>query len=195
MFSDDGRFEPKALAVLAKSFVELKTLPTEPDMSKLYTEAFLPASNGSGVALMFRCSNGYGAAGAVAVALIVAGGAASAQTDARALGKAQANQFAFVPADVGVDTGIFKKHGIDLEISSFTRRRQGDAGADRGLARHRARRRAGLCHHRQGRADESGRGRSQCAEHHHAGRAQGRPDQERWTTSRARTSASRPRAR
>jgi NitT/TauT family transport system substrate-binding protein len=35
------------------------------------------------------------------------------------VGKAQANQFAFVPADVGVDTGIFKKHGINLEISNF----------------------------------------------------------------------------
>ncbi len=43
MFSDDGRFNPKALAMLAKSFVELNTLPTEPDMSKLYTEEFLPA--------------------------------------------------------------------------------------------------------------------------------------------------------
>jgi NitT/TauT family transport system substrate-binding protein len=42
MFSDDGRFKPSALKVLAKSFVELKTLPSEPDMSKLYTEAFLP---------------------------------------------------------------------------------------------------------------------------------------------------------
>jgi NitT/TauT family transport system substrate-binding protein len=42
MFSDTGRFDPKALAVLAKSFVELKTLPDEPDMSKLYTEALLP---------------------------------------------------------------------------------------------------------------------------------------------------------
>jgi NitT/TauT family transport system substrate-binding protein len=43
MFSATGRFEPKALAVLSRSFVELKTLPQEPDMSKLYTEAFLPA--------------------------------------------------------------------------------------------------------------------------------------------------------
>ena len=43
MFSDTGRFKPSALAVLAKSFVELGTLPAEPDMSKLYTEAFLPA--------------------------------------------------------------------------------------------------------------------------------------------------------
>ncbi len=42
MFSNDGRFNPKALDVLAKSFVELKTLPTEPDMTKLYTETLLP---------------------------------------------------------------------------------------------------------------------------------------------------------
>jgi len=28
--------------VLRKSFMEMKTLPEEPDMSKLYTEAFLP---------------------------------------------------------------------------------------------------------------------------------------------------------
>jgi NitT/TauT family transport system substrate-binding protein len=43
MFSDDGKFDPKGLATLARSFVELHTLPDEPDMSKLYTEAFLPA--------------------------------------------------------------------------------------------------------------------------------------------------------
>jgi len=42
MFSDDGRFNPKALAVLRRSFVEMKTLPQEPDMSKLTTEAYLP---------------------------------------------------------------------------------------------------------------------------------------------------------
>jgi len=42
MFSDDGRFDAKALDTLAKSYVELKVLPTAPDMSKLYTEAFLP---------------------------------------------------------------------------------------------------------------------------------------------------------
>src|SRR5262249_57026420 len=42
MFSDTGRFDPKALAVLRRSFVEMKTLAEEPDMSKLYTEALLP---------------------------------------------------------------------------------------------------------------------------------------------------------
>ena len=42
MFSDDGRFSAKALATLSRSFVEMKTLAAEPDMSKLYTEDFLP---------------------------------------------------------------------------------------------------------------------------------------------------------
>jgi ABC-type nitrate/sulfonate/bicarbonate transport system substrate-binding protein len=43
MFSDDGKFNPKALAVLAKSYVELKVLPEEPDPKLLYTDGFLPA--------------------------------------------------------------------------------------------------------------------------------------------------------
>jgi len=42
MFSDTGVFEPAALETLRKSYVELKLLPAEPDMSQLYTEAFLP---------------------------------------------------------------------------------------------------------------------------------------------------------
>jgi hypothetical protein len=42
MFSSTGKFEPRALAVLSRSFVEMKTLPSEPQMSNLYTEAFLP---------------------------------------------------------------------------------------------------------------------------------------------------------
>jgi NitT/TauT family transport system substrate-binding protein len=42
-YSDDGRFKPKAIAVLARSFVELKQFETEPDMSRLYTERFLPS--------------------------------------------------------------------------------------------------------------------------------------------------------
>jgi NitT/TauT family transport system substrate-binding protein len=42
MFNEEGSFKPKALAALARSYVELKTLPTEPDMKTLYTEAFLP---------------------------------------------------------------------------------------------------------------------------------------------------------
>ena len=44
MFTDNGHFDPKALAVLQRSFVEMKILPPKPDMSNLYTEAFLPKS-------------------------------------------------------------------------------------------------------------------------------------------------------
>lgn len=43
-FSDTGKFDPQALAVLRRSFTEMGTLPSPPDMSKLYTEAFLPSS-------------------------------------------------------------------------------------------------------------------------------------------------------
>jgi len=60
-------------------------------------------------------------AGALAVAALAGlmlADAAHAATTLR-LGKAQANQFAFVPADIGVDTGIFKNRGIALEISAF----------------------------------------------------------------------------
>jgi NitT/TauT family transport system substrate-binding protein len=42
MFSNTGKFDKAALATLRKSYVELKILPSEPDMAKLYTEAFLP---------------------------------------------------------------------------------------------------------------------------------------------------------
>jgi ABC-type nitrate/sulfonate/bicarbonate transport system substrate-binding protein len=42
VFSDTGKFEPKALAVLRSSFVEMKWLPKAPDMKTLYTEKFLP---------------------------------------------------------------------------------------------------------------------------------------------------------
>ncbi len=41
-YSTDGKFNPRALAMLARSYVELKLLDREPDMSKLTTEAFLP---------------------------------------------------------------------------------------------------------------------------------------------------------
>ena len=45
MFSDTGKFEPKAVKVLARSFVEMGNLDTEPDLTKYYTEKFLPANN------------------------------------------------------------------------------------------------------------------------------------------------------
>jgi NitT/TauT family transport system substrate-binding protein len=42
MFSDDGKFNPQAMAALSRSYVDLKILPSAPDMSKFYTEEFLP---------------------------------------------------------------------------------------------------------------------------------------------------------
>jgi hypothetical protein len=42
MMSRDLRFQPKALDVLRRTLVELEILTTAPDMSKLYTEQFLP---------------------------------------------------------------------------------------------------------------------------------------------------------
>ena len=40
--SPDGRFLPGAMEVLATSFVDTGVLPEKPDMTRLYTEAFLP---------------------------------------------------------------------------------------------------------------------------------------------------------
>jgi NitT/TauT family transport system substrate-binding protein len=42
MFTDDCAFDKESVEVLRQSFVELKILPTAPDMSKLYTTEFLP---------------------------------------------------------------------------------------------------------------------------------------------------------
>ena len=47
-FNPTGRFNPKALQVLAKSYVEMGILPTEPDMTKLITEKFLPVTSTQG---------------------------------------------------------------------------------------------------------------------------------------------------
>jgi hypothetical protein len=43
-FSTNGKFNPKALDTLAQSFVELGTLPTKPDLSKVITEKYLPGA-------------------------------------------------------------------------------------------------------------------------------------------------------
>jgi ABC-type nitrate/sulfonate/bicarbonate transport system substrate-binding protein len=42
MFTKACRFDAESLATLQRSFADLKLLPTAPDMSKLYTEEFLP---------------------------------------------------------------------------------------------------------------------------------------------------------
>jgi ABC-type nitrate/sulfonate/bicarbonate transport system substrate-binding protein len=41
-FSRTGRFDQQALAALSRSFVDLKILDRAPDLSKLYTEQYLP---------------------------------------------------------------------------------------------------------------------------------------------------------
>ncbi len=43
-FSRDGKFDPEALKVLARSYVEMNLLPAEPDMQTLITEKFLPGA-------------------------------------------------------------------------------------------------------------------------------------------------------
>lgn len=42
MFSTDCRFDAESLATLKRSFADLKLVESPPDMSKLYTEAFVP---------------------------------------------------------------------------------------------------------------------------------------------------------
>ena len=42
MFNTDGHFSPAILATLKRSFADLKLLDAPPDMTKLYTEEFLP---------------------------------------------------------------------------------------------------------------------------------------------------------
>jgi ABC-type nitrate/sulfonate/bicarbonate transport system substrate-binding protein len=44
MFNRTGKFDPKALAVLARSFVEMGTLPSAPDMQSLISEKYLPGT-------------------------------------------------------------------------------------------------------------------------------------------------------
>jgi NitT/TauT family transport system substrate-binding protein len=53
-----------------------------------------------------------------ALANLLFAGSGFAQTTLR-VGKAQAKQFVFLAADIGADAGIFKKHGLDLDISTF----------------------------------------------------------------------------
>jgi hypothetical protein len=43
IFSPDGRFHPEGLKALGEAFVEMKLLDHAPEMTKLYTDAFLPA--------------------------------------------------------------------------------------------------------------------------------------------------------
>jgi len=44
MFNRTGRFNPEALKVVSRSFVEMGMLPSEPDIGALITEKYLPAA-------------------------------------------------------------------------------------------------------------------------------------------------------
>jgi len=57
-------------------------------------------------------------AAALSAALVLAS-VAEAQTRVR-VGQPQAGTFQFVPLQVGIEAGIFKRHGIDVEVSSFS---------------------------------------------------------------------------
>src|ERR1700693_3282399 len=61
-------------------------------------------------------------------ALAVAATSASAET--LRVGTAGREAFSFVPLDIGVRTGIFKQHGLDIEISNFG----GDAKLQQAMA-------------------------------------------------------------
>jgi NitT/TauT family transport system substrate-binding protein len=65
-----------------------------------------------------RCTAGTARGLTAMLLMLVCGVAAQADVAVR-VGKAQAQNFAFLAADVGIATGIFKKHGIDLEIANF----------------------------------------------------------------------------
>jgi len=56
---------------------------------------------------------------AACVAALVSLGAQAAAQEKLGVGKAVAEAFAFLPLDVGVRQGIFKRHGLDVEITSF----------------------------------------------------------------------------
>ena len=52
---------------------------------------------------------------AALIAVLTTAAPAPAQTKVR-VGQPQAGTFQFVPLQVGSEAGIFKKHGIDLEV-------------------------------------------------------------------------------
>jgi ABC-type nitrate/sulfonate/bicarbonate transport system substrate-binding protein len=58
-------------------------------------------------------------AGLVAALALAFASMAQAETKVR-VGQPQAGTFQFVPLQVGIETGIFKQHGIEVEVSSFS---------------------------------------------------------------------------
>jgi ABC-type nitrate/sulfonate/bicarbonate transport system substrate-binding protein len=67
---------------------------------------------------------------AFAITVSMVAGPSSGAAETLRIGKAGREAFSFVPVDVGAQIGIFKKHGLDLEISSFG----GDARIQQAMA-------------------------------------------------------------
>src|SRR4051812_10703522 len=67
---------------------------------------------------------------ALAIVTLVTATSSVGSAEVLRVGKAGREAFSFVPVDVGAQTGIFKKHGLDLEISSFG----GEAKLQQGMA-------------------------------------------------------------
>ena len=82
------------------------------------------------------------------------------------VGKAVAFAWTFTPLDVGIQAGIFAKHGLDDRSLGRGRRRQDAAGADRRQHRHRHRQRARHGLHGQGRPGQGGGRHVRRAEEH-----------------------------
>src|SRR3954471_10717356 len=101
----------------ALSFSSLRKSVTIAPLRRLQGRALVP-KNQREEEVNKRINRGLAAVLFLSLAAVLAGTPASAQTKLR-VGKAQAQTFAFAPADVGVETGIFKKHGLDVEISAF----------------------------------------------------------------------------
>ena len=160
MFSDDGHFDPKALAVLARSFVEMKTLAggagheqalhrsisaeemTAAQRIDAITTAFTLALCDSSLARVGHRSRWPRRPRAA---------------DKLRVGKAVPEAFSFVPLDVGMRNGIFQKNDVDARVHRLRGRRAHAAGRRRRLDRHPARLRARDGVHRQGLADQGRR--------------------------------------
>ena len=67
---------------------------------------------------------------AAAVTLFVALAAPAVAQEKLRVGKGFPSLFQFTPLDIGIETGIFKKHGVDVEASSFA----GDAKLQQAFA-------------------------------------------------------------
>src|SRR5580704_11310203 len=119
----------RGLLVMARLSCRLAMLPPRPPLQVRYPAAgsynkFLPSARhqacagwggGSMIASLRRGSS----ITAIAVCLAAAASAPAAADATLIVGKANATSDAIIPVNVGDTLGIFKKHGLDLEIIDF----------------------------------------------------------------------------